>query len=91
VLSQIVKMVEAAQAEKPPIQQLADKIAGVFVPAVIVIALITFGVWFAFGPAPALSFAFVTTVSVLLIACCHFQQLLRLNNNCCDNLYVEFT
>ncbi|MDC8802699.1 heavy metal translocating P-type ATPase [Halomonas pacifica] len=69
VLSQIVKMVEAAQAEKPPIQQLADKIAGVFVPAVIVIALITFGVWFAFGPAPALSFAFVTTVSVLLIAC----------------------
>ncbi|MEG3115493.1 MULTISPECIES: heavy metal translocating P-type ATPase [unclassified Salinicola] len=69
VLSQIVKMVESAQAEKPPIQQLADKIAGVFVPAVIVIALITFGVWFAFGPAPALSFAFVTTVSVLLIAC----------------------
>ncbi|MBR9772637.1 MAG: copper-translocating P-type ATPase [Gammaproteobacteria bacterium] len=69
VLSQIVKMVEAAQAEKPPIQQLADKIAGVFVPVVIAIALITFGVWFAVGPAPALSFAFVTTVSVLLIAC----------------------
>lgn len=69
VLSQIVKMVESAQAEKPPIQQLADKIAGVFVPVVIVIALITFGVWLGFGPAPALSFAFVTTVSVLLIAC----------------------
>ncbi|MCH4564182.1 heavy metal translocating P-type ATPase [Halomonas sp. EGI 63088] len=69
LLSQIIRMVEAAQAEKPPIQQLADKIAGVFVPVVIAIALITFGVWFAVGPAPALSFAFVTTVSVLLIAC----------------------
>lgn len=69
VLSQIIKMVESAQAEKPPIQQLADKIAGVFVPVVIVIALVTFGVWLGFGPAPALSFAFVTTVSVLLIAC----------------------
>lgn len=69
LLSQIIKMVESAQADKPPIQQLADRIAGVFVPVVIAIALITFGVWFAFGPAPALSFAFVTTVSVLVIAC----------------------
>ncbi|GAA5172617.1 heavy metal translocating P-type ATPase [Modicisalibacter zincidurans] len=69
VLSQIVKMVESAQAEKPPIQKLADKIAGIFVPVVLVIALITFAVWFGIGPAPALSFAFVTTVSVLLIAC----------------------
>lgn len=69
VLSQIVKMVESAQAEKPPIQQLADRIAGVFVPVVIVIAMMTFGVWYAFGPEPVLSFAFVTTVSVLLIAC----------------------
>ena len=69
VLSQIVKMVESAQAEKPPIQRLADRIAGVFVSMVLAIALITFAVWFGFGPAPALSFAFVTTVSVLLIAC----------------------
>lgn len=69
VLAQIVKMVESAQSEKPPIQQLADKIAGIFVPIVIVFALITFVTWFSFGPAPALSFAFVTTVSVLLIAC----------------------
>ncbi|MEL7968146.1 heavy metal translocating P-type ATPase [Vreelandella neptunia] len=69
VLSQIVKMVETAQAEKPPIQQLADKVAGVFVPMVIAIAAITFALWFVFGPAPSLSFAFVTTVSVLLIAC----------------------
>lgn len=69
VLSQIISMVELAQAEKPPIQELADKIAGVFVPVVIVIALLTFVLWFAFGPAPSLSFAFVTAVSVLLIAC----------------------
>ncbi|MBS3805047.1 MAG: copper-translocating P-type ATPase [Oleiphilaceae bacterium] len=69
VLSRIVQMVESAQAEKPPIQQLADKIAGIFVPIVIVIAVIAFVTWFSFGPAPALSFAFVTAVSVLLIAC----------------------
>src|SRR5690606_28866952 len=58
-----------AQAEKPPIQQLADQIAGVFVPVVLVIAALTFGIWLGFGPQPALSFAFVTAVSVLLIAC----------------------
>ncbi|MCW8193660.1 copper-translocating P-type ATPase [Proteobacteria bacterium 005FR1] len=69
VLSQIIRMVESAQAEKPPIQQLADKIASVFVPLVLLLAAITFAVWYSFGPEPALSFAFVTTVSVLLIAC----------------------
>ncbi|MFQ5775658.1 MAG: heavy metal translocating P-type ATPase [Kiloniellaceae bacterium] len=69
VLSQIIKLVEEAQSAKPPIQQLADRIASVFVPTVIGIATVTFGVWLAFGPAPALSFAFVTAVSVLLIAC----------------------
>jgi Cu+-exporting ATPase len=69
VLSQIIKMVEEAQSAKPPIQRLADKIASVFVPIVLVIAAVTFAVWLAFGPAPALSFAFVTAVSVLLIAC----------------------
>lgn len=69
VLAQIIRMVESAQADKPPIQELADKIAGVFVPVVIVLAILTFITWFSFGPAPALSFAFVTTVSVLLIAC----------------------
>jgi len=69
VLAQIIRMVESAQADKPPIQELADKIAGVFVPVVIVLAILTFVTWFSFGPAPALSFAFVTTVSVLLIAC----------------------
>jgi Cu+-exporting ATPase len=69
VLAQIISMVESAQADKPPIQALADKIAGIFVPVVIVLAILTFITWFSFGPAPALSFAFVTTVSVLLIAC----------------------
>ncbi len=68
-LSQIIRVVEQAQSDKPPIQALADKIAGVFVPVVIVIALITFACWWAIGPDPALSYAFVTSVSVLLIAC----------------------
>ena len=69
VLSQIIKMVEEAQSAKPPIQRLADKIASIFVPIVLVAAVVTFGVWLFFGPAPALSFAFVAAVSVLLIAC----------------------
>ena len=69
VLSQIIRMVEEAQGAKPPIQKLADKIAAVFVPIVIGIALLTFVVWLVAGPSPALSFAFVTAVSVLLIAC----------------------
>ena len=69
VLAQIIRMVEAAQATKPPIQALADKIAGVFVPVVIAVAAVTFALWLAVGPPPALSFAFVAAVSVLLIAC----------------------
>jgi len=69
VLSRIIKMVEDAQASKPPIQQLADRIAGVFVPVVIVIALMTFGVWFTIGPSPSLTYAFVAAVSVMVIAC----------------------
>jgi Cu+-exporting ATPase len=69
LLSQIIKMVEEAQGSKPPIQQLADRIAAVFVPVVITIAILTFAAWLVFGPEPALSFAFVTAVSVLLIAC----------------------
>ncbi len=69
VLAQIIRMVEEAQGTKPPIQKLADQIAAVFVPVVILAAGATFGVWLAFGPDPALSFAFVTAVSVLLIAC----------------------
>lgn len=69
VLSQIIKLVEEAQSTKPPIQQLADRIAAVFVPIVIGAALITFVVWLLVGPSPALSYAFVAAVSVLVIAC----------------------
>lgn len=69
VLSQIIRMVEQAQADKPPIQVLADKVAGVFVPIVMAVAAVTFGIWLGVGPEPALSFAFVAGVSVLLIAC----------------------
>jgi Cu+-exporting ATPase len=68
-LSRIVRMVEEAQSAKPPIQRLADRIAGVFVPSAIAVAIVAFAVWLTFGPPPALSFAFVTAVSVLLIAC----------------------
>lgn len=69
VLAQIIDLVERAQAEKPPIQQLADRIAGVFVPIVLVIATLTAITWLNVGPEPVLSYAFVATVSVLLIAC----------------------
>ncbi len=68
-LSRIVRMVEEAQSAKPPIQRLADRIAAVFVPSAIAVSVAAFAIWLAFGPPPALSFAFVTAVSVLLIAC----------------------
>ena len=69
VLAQIVRMVAAAQGAKLPIQALVDKVTGWFVPAVIAIAVLTFGVWLAFGPQPALGFALVNAVAVLIIAC----------------------
>jgi Cu+-exporting ATPase len=69
VLSQIIEMVEEAQGSKPPIARLADTIAGFFVPAVIGIAIITFIVWYLFGPAPALTYAMLNFVAVLIIAC----------------------
>ena len=69
VLAQIVKMVEDAQGSKVPIQALADRVVRVFVPVVIGVALVTFGVWLAFGPSPALTFALVNAVAVLIIAC----------------------
>ena len=68
-LSQIIRLVEEAQASKAPIQRLADKVASYFVPIVILIAVITFTVWFIWGPKPSITFALVNFVSVLIIAC----------------------
>ncbi|MCP1727561.1 Cu+-exporting ATPase [Natronospira proteinivora] len=69
VLAQIIRMVEKAQGAKLPIQALVDRVTAVFVPIVIAVALLTFGVWMVFGPAPALSLALVNAVAVLIIAC----------------------
>ncbi|MBL7093857.1 heavy metal translocating P-type ATPase [candidate division KSB1 bacterium] len=68
-LAQIIKMVQDAQGSKAPIQRLADIIAGIFVPIVIAIAILAFVVWFDFGPQPALTYALITFVTVLIIAC----------------------
>ena len=69
VLAQIVRLVEEAQGSKAPIQRVADRVARVFVPAVMVIALLTFAAWLAWGPAPAIAFALLNFVAVLIIAC----------------------
>jgi Cu+-exporting ATPase len=69
VLARIIKMVEDAQGSKVPIQALADQVVGVFVPIVLGIAALTFGIWILFGPQPAVTFALVNAVAVLIIAC----------------------
>ena len=68
-LQQIMRMVEEAQGTKAPIQRLADRISGVFVPVVAAIAALTFVVWLVFGPEPAFTLALLNFVSVLIIAC----------------------
>ena len=69
VLSQIVEMVAGARRSRAPIQGLADKVSSIFVPTVVVIAIIAFGIWLWAGPEPALAFAIASAVSVLIIAC----------------------
>jgi len=69
VLAQIVRLVQEAQGSKAPIQRLADVVAAYFVPAVIIIALLSAATWYAFGPPPELNFALVTFIAVLIIAC----------------------
>lgn len=69
ILAQIIKMVQEAQGSKPPVQKLVDKIAGIFVPVVMGIALLTFIIWMVLGNENALTHALLTSVSVLVIAC----------------------
>jgi Cu+-exporting ATPase len=69
MLAQIIKLVEEAQGSKAPIQRVADLISSYFVPVVIMLAFATFGMWYIFGPNPALLFALLNTVAVLIIAC----------------------
>jgi len=69
VLAQIVRMVSEAQRSRAPIQRLADKVSGYFVPVVLLAALVTFAVWMWLGPEPRLAHAIVNAVAVLIIAC----------------------
>jgi Cu+-exporting ATPase len=69
VLARIVELAREAQGSTPPIQRLADRVSGVFVPVVVAIALVTFVVWLAVGPEPSLNYAMVVAVAVLVIAC----------------------
>jgi Cu+-exporting ATPase len=69
VLGQIVRMVQAAQGSKAPIQRLADSVSARFVPLVMALAALTFAAWIVFGPEPQLTFALVSAITVLIIAC----------------------
>lgn len=69
VLSKIIEMVQSAQRSRAPIQNVADKVSAWFVPAVLAASIITFIVWYFFGPAPSLSYAIVNAIAVMIIAC----------------------
>ncbi len=69
VLSQMIRLVAQAQRSQPPIQALADQISKFFVPVILMVAFLTFGMWATWGPEPALAFAFVNSFAVLIIAC----------------------
>lgn len=69
LLSQIVEMTAKAQASRAPVQRLADRVSAWFVPAVVLIAVLTFVLWWQFGPQPSFAFAVVNAVAVLIIAC----------------------
>ena len=69
LLAQIIKMVNDASRSQAPIQKLADRISGYFVPIVVVISLITFALWAIYGPEPSLSYALINAIAVLIIAC----------------------
>ncbi len=69
VLAQIIRMVREAQGSKAPVQRLVDRISSVFVPVVMGVALVTFGIWWAFGPEPAFTFAVLNGVAVLIVTC----------------------
>ncbi|GMQ93810.1 MAG: heavy metal translocating P-type ATPase [Acidimicrobiia bacterium] len=69
MLAQIIQMVRDAQGSKAPIQRTVDMVSGYFAPAVMIIAILTFMTWFTFGPSPALIYAVITAVTVLVIAC----------------------
>ena len=68
-LAQIINSVKQAQSSKPELARLADKISSVFVPAVVALSVFTFLIWYGFGPEPSLGYAFVTSMTVLVIAC----------------------
>lgn len=69
MLSRIIQLVQEAQGSKAPVQKLADKISGIFVPIVLAISLLSFGAWWWFGPDPSFSYAIVVLTTVLIIAC----------------------